>query len=199
MHKVIIIPGLGDDLTKLRWVTRHWIKYGLEPILYNIQWRSGEKHFKHKLDKLIKTIDDLNSRGDKISLLGTSAGGSAVVNVFCSRKNKIHKVINVCGRLRKGDGVYPTLDFTSRSSLAFKESVLLCEKNQKSISDVDSKRILTIRPLFDETVPISTTTLYGARNDQIFSIGHVFSIALSMTLLSKRLINFLLCDVSHQK
>lgn len=191
LHKVIIIPGLGDDLTKLRWVTKHWIKYGLEPVLYNIQWRSGDKHFKYKLDKLIKTIDDLSSHGNKVSLLGTSAGGSAVVNAFCARRNKIHKVINVCGRLRKGNGVYPTLEFASRSSVAFKESVLLCEKNQKSFSDIDSKRILTIRPLFDETVPISTTTLYGATNDQIFSIGHVFSIALSMTFLSRKLINFL--------
>lgn len=194
LHKVIIIPGLGDDLTKLRWVTKHWIKYGLEPVLYSIQWRSGDKHFKPKLDKLIKTIDDLTSRGDKVSLLGTSAGGSAVVNAFCARRNKIHKVINVCGRLRKGNGVYPTLDFASRSSLAFKESVLLCEENQKLISDRDSKRILTVRALYDETVPISTATILGVRNDQIFSIGHVFSIVLSMTFLSKRLVNFLSDD-----
>src|SRR3989344_2322048 len=118
LHKVIIIPGLGDDLTKLKWVTKHWPKYGLEPVLHNIQWRSGDKHFRPKLEKLLNTIDDLAIDGNKISLLGTSAGGSAVVNAFCLRKNKIHKVVNVCGRLRKGSGVYPTLDFASRSSLA---------------------------------------------------------------------------------
>ena len=79
--------------------------------------------------------------------------------------------------------VVETVDRLQRS---FKESVLLCEENQKTISIRDSKRILTVRALYDETVPILTTTILGARNDQIFSIGHVFSIALSMTFLSRK-------------
>ena len=57
-HIVIIVPGLGDETTKIKWATAHWRKYGLKPVIHNIWWKKGNKHFKPKLIRLIHRIDN---------------------------------------------------------------------------------------------------------------------------------------------
>ena len=189
-HSLIVVPGLGGENQMLKMIVDSWSKHGINGYIHDAGWRGNEETFQTKLEKLINQVDKLSIKG-KVSLLGTSAGGSAVINTFNERKNKIYKVVNVCGRLRTGFDVYPTLETASRSSISFKQSVLLCEKVQRSFNEEDRKKVITIRPLFDKTVPISTMTIVGARNERIISVGHVFSIALAMTLYSKKVINFL--------
>lgn len=190
---VILIPGLGDDASKLQLVTRHWPqKYNIETILYLMPWMGNSESFEQKLNRLIKKIDTLHENGYTISLLGTSAGGSCAINAYCKRREKIAKVINVCGRLRKGKNVFPSLDIAAKNSPSFKESVLLCEENLKSLNDQDRKKILTIRSYFDEIVPVSFIPIDGAHNIRIFSVEHILSISLAMTLYSKNIIDFIL-------
>lgn len=192
-HALIIIPGLGDDADKLTFVTKHWKKkYNLETIPHLIPWIDNGENFEQKLDRLIEKIDALHEDGNKISLLGTSAGGSCAINAYCKRRDKIAKVINVCGRLKKGEHVFPTLDVAARKSPSFKQSVLLCEENLKSLNDRDRKKILTIRSYFDEIVPVSLIPIDGAHNIRIFSVEHLISISLAMTLYSKRIVDFIL-------
>lgn len=73
-HHVIIVPGLGDDTDKLSWATRHWRKHDLEPIVYTIGWLDDEKEFQPKLSVLVEMINQLTKDGDKVSLVGCSAG-----------------------------------------------------------------------------------------------------------------------------
>lgn len=187
---LIIVPGLGGENPYLKKVANSWSKYGIKTYIHNVNWRDGEKSFKPKLKRLVNQIDELSKKG-RISLLGTSAGGSAVLNAFNERKSKIHKVVNVCGRLRKGVNVFPSLNLATITSPSFKESVLVCEKIQKQLTKKDKAKIQTIQSLFDQTVPISTMTIEGANNEQIFSIGHGLSISLAMTVYSKNIIRFL--------
>lgn len=192
-HAVIIIPGLSDGLSKLQWVTRNWkVKYNLEPFAYCVPWMGESESFEIKLKRLINTIDELHNKGYKISLLGTSAGGSCVINAYCARRNKISTVINVCGRLKEGNNVFPSLEVAARKSPSFKQSVLLCEKNFTSLTSQNKAKILTIRSLFDEVVPVSLISIEGATNIRILSVEHGISIALAMTLYSKKIIDFLL-------
>ena len=101
-HVVIIIPGLGDETRILGWAVGFWRWYGLDPVVYSVGWRDGEYSFRQKLKRLVAMIDEIVNNADRISLIGTSAGGSAAVNAFMERKSKIHRVINICGRLRVG-------------------------------------------------------------------------------------------------
>lgn len=192
MHTVIIIPGLGDGVELMEFATRHWKWVGLYPLVYSVGWRDGERSFTPKLTRLLELIDTLHESGKRVSLVGTSAGGSAAMNAFIERRDAIHRVINVCGRLRVG----PTKGLWSfaaktKSSPAFADSVMMCESHQKTISDKDLKRVMTIRPIFDEIVPTDTVELDGAHNRVIPSMGHVLSIALSMTFFSYQLASFL--------
>lgn len=191
---VIIIPGLGDRIIKpLELAVAPWRLYGLEPVVYRIGWRDGETSFKPKLQKLLDRINFFSQNGVKVSLVGTSAGGSAALNAFIARKNTIHRVINVCGRLRVGLATgFRSFDYQSKSSLAFAESVKLCEAQQEIISSNDRHKIMTVKAMFgDELVPSETVTIDGAYNIGVPTFEHMFSISMSLTLFSRLLLDFL--------
>lgn len=192
IHKVIVVPGLGDETNIIKWVVSGWKRYDLEPIIHNIWWKTEPKHFEPKLKRLVNLIDRLSEDGNKISLLGASAGGSAVLNAFLRRKNKIRKVVSVCGRLRRGEEKgLRSFESRTSSSLAFKESVLMFEKDEQTLDKKDRNNIMTVRALFDELVPDNTAVVEGANNKQIKSIEHVFSIWMSLSFY-KPLVDFLL-------
>ena len=190
-HAVIIIPGLGNHTLRLRLATVFWPKHRLEPVIHPISWQSGD--FGPKLDLIVAKIDELARQGNRVSLVGTSAGGSAVMNAFAQRRSIIYRVVNVCGRLRTG----PMTGFRSfaaktASSRAFAQSVRLSERVESTFSAADRKKILTIRSQFgDELVPPETTGIVGATNIQVPMIEHGLSIMASLTIFSSRLIKFL--------
>lgn len=192
-HSVIIIPGLGDRTRMLAWTVNHWRCYGLDPIVYSVGWRDGEDSFRPKVKRLIELIDELVKKGNRVSLVGTSAGGSAAINAFVKRKRTIHRVITVCSRLRVG----PTMGLRcfvskTKSSPAFGESVRLCESGIRNLSTADRRKIMTVRAMFgDELVPPETTIIDGALNIEIPTGEHMFSIGVALTVFSKSLISFL--------
>jgi hypothetical protein len=198
-HHVLVVPGLGGENAGFRKIVDPWKKYGFTPHVHDVRWKDGENEFQPKLERLIAVIDELHSHDGIVSLVGTSAGGSAVLNAFFDRKDKIHRVVNVCGRLRAGQNVYPTLEDASQKSLAFKNSVTLFENREPQLTDEERNKILTIRALFDEIVPTSTTILQGATNIQIFSVEHILSIAVAMTIYVRPIIEFLQKDLQARR
>lgn len=174
-----------------RVVASSWKRFGLSPVVHDMRWRDQQQKFRSALNSLITQIDSLHAGGGIISLVGTSAGGSAVLNAFARRSEKIHRAVNICGRLRAGEHVYPTLDAASRSSASFRESVELFERTEPRLSKKEREKILTIRALYDETVPVSTIPVDGATNIQITLVEHNLTIAAAMTVYSKRIANFL--------
>jgi len=124
------------------------------------------------------------------AFLGTSAGASAVLNAFFARRDDIRSVVSVCGRLRAGDGVYPSLD-QSRNRLLFKPSVLCCDEGISRLTPADTAKILTIRPLFDELVPVTTMTIAGATNRRILAVEHMVGIYLALSVYARLIVDFL--------
>lgn len=193
-HKVIVIPGLGDSRTKpLELLTNHWKRQGLEPIVHAVGWHDGEDSFEPKLHRLVEVIDSFVGQGDVVSLVGTSAGGSAALNAFIERKSVVHRVINVCGRLRIGPTTgFRSFESKSKSSPAFAESVKLAETQEKLLTPSDRQKVMTVRAMFgDELVPPETTVLQGAYNAIIPTAEHVLSIGAALTVFSRPLIVFL--------
>src|SRR6185369_8412219 len=148
MKKVIIIPGLGDQVAYTKLATKGWRKYGIEPVVYSMNWRDGED-FSLKLNNLIKFVDNLSKDGSKISIIGCSAGASAALNVFLERQDIIDKAVSICGRLRKGNqSGFRSFVNRSKTSPAFAESVKLFEGKEKFLNEDQRKRILTVRSFF---------------------------------------------------
>lgn len=190
-HHVIIVAGMGNDVATLTWATRQWPRYGIIPHVFNAQWQTEEPEFQPKLDQCISLVDRFAVHGHTVSLIGNSAGSSFVINVFAARKNKIHRVVTNCGRLRTGGWPWFTFDQTTKYSPSLKESVLGSEKVIASLKPAEKKKIMTMRPLFDEIVPWFTVPISGAKNVITPSVEHVLSIALHMTLLRRSILGFL--------
>lgn len=185
-HSVIVIPGLGDNSNYIKLLTKSWNKCGLDIIAYPIGWNDGTREFQPKLDKLLRLIDKLHAAGEMVSIVGTSAGGSAALNAFVGRKNIIHKVVNVCGRLRVGpESGFWSFVLRTKQSPSFANSVRMFESKESLLTENDRKRIMTIMPLFgDQLVPASTVPIEGALNKKIFMGEHILSIATAMTIYS---------------
>jgi hypothetical protein len=188
-HHVIIIPGLGNSVQQHIWATKSWKRCNVIPHIFNAQWGIEEPSFQNKLNRAIIVVDNLLAHNKTVSLIGNSAGSSFVLNIFNKRRQYIHRVIINCGRIKTGD--YPWLSFKQASarSPSFRESVLLSENILSKLSISDKSKILTIRPIFDELVPPYSVQIPKARNTIIFSIEHVLSIALTMTLRKQTLID----------
>lgn len=141
-----------------------WKFYGYRGHPIALEWETGTE-FAPKLDRLVSKIDELYAGGDKVFLIGSSAGGSAVLNAYAQRLYMVKGVANLSGRLRRGENVKPTLEEAAKHSEAFEKSVLLFEKiNEPTLSEMDRMKVLTITPSFDRVVPASTVSLKGATN-----------------------------------
>lgn len=190
-HKVIIVPGLSDNDKGIKVATRHWKNYGLKVIVFPVGWKTDEG-FNNKSDRLIELIDGFIKEGNKISLAGTSAGGSLVLNVFLKRKDKISKVVNICGRLRKGDQKgLRGFEVRTSSSKSFRDSVLMFEQEENLLTKNNRKRVMTVTAKFgDELVPYGTAILPGALNLQVPTFEHLLGIGFALNFF-KPVISFL--------
>lgn len=189
-HHVIIVPGLGNNIAALMWSTKGWSRDRFIPHIFDARWKTEEPGLQPKLDRAIALVDELTAHGETVSLIGNSAGSSFVLNLFAARKNKIHKVIINCGRVRAGDWPWHTFAQATKDSPSFKESVLRSEKVISTLSKADKKKILTLRPLFDEVVPPYTVTIPGVTNIVIPSVEHVVSMSLYLTLFRGKIFDF---------
>jgi hypothetical protein len=192
MKKVIIIPGLRDQIKLIELSTKSWSKYGIEPVIYSMNWQNSE-NFDLKLNNLIKFVDNLSKDELKISVIGCSAGASIALHLFIERQNIIDKAISVCGRLRRGNKTgFRSLQKRAKTSLAFAESVELLENKEKFLNEEQRKRILTIRPfLGDELVPSDTSQIKGAQNITVPILEHSLSIYISLSVFKKKIISFI--------
>ncbi len=186
---VLIIPGLGDKTFLLQKITNNWTKkYNLIPHVVAFGWKNNNQTFDEGMKKLNTELNNLYTSNGKIILIGTSAGGSAAINLYIENKEKVEKVINVCGRLIKGENVKPTLEESAKNSKSFYKSVLTCEENLKKLTKEDKEKILNIAGLYDEIVPTKTTLFKGMNNKRVFSVFHATNITNTLTIYSKVLI-----------
>lgn len=181
-HRVIIIPGLGDDVPRNRKLIENAVSQWpaeFTPIITSVLWRDGET-FEPKLERILALVDLLLQKG-VISVLGTSAGASMAFNVFAERRNRLNKAVNVCGRLCEGNHRIRSLERRAGTSIAFKQSVLAFQKVEPTFTTEERSRMMTIRPRFgDELVPHDTSYLKGANNRWIYTAEHGLSIYLAL-------------------
>lgn len=187
-HRVMIFPGLSDDTSKLQLATTWWTQFGLEPVVMRVGWKediSAEK----KLAELLELARKLASDG-KLSVLGTSAGGSLAFNLFSRNQQLFATAVSVCGRLKAGDQKgWRSLDKRAESSQLFKQLVLML--NHDFISIDCKNRLMTVSAVADELVPADTSVFPGAKNIKIPAVEHGASIVLAVTVLAWPIIKFI--------
>jgi pimeloyl-ACP methyl ester carboxylesterase len=187
-HHVIYITGLGDQKPLYQpQIINRWKKLGLTPHYHAIGWADGEA-FGPKLSRLGAQVDELSANGDLVSLVGISAGAGAALNLYMARRQKITGIVFICGKLIGVDNVNPRY---FQENPAFRESLELTQQNIAKLTDEDKAKMLSIRPIYDNVVPIKVMLIPGVKTRTILSALHVPSILLSISIYKVIWINFL--------
>jgi len=186
-HYVVILPTLMDDAPVTRMFTGFWPLFGLTPVVLKFGWKDikDDAGLAQNIDIVIAEVDRLAKLG-KVSLIGCSAGGNIMINIFSQRKDIVHRVINICGALRPG-GSGSKFD-----TPAYLKSLQYCEEAIAKLSEEDKKKIMTIRPrLGDEFVKPEQVSVAGAKNISLPTFEHLLSIMTALTIFSRPIIDFL--------
>lgn len=179
MHYVLYIPGLGDhNLTGQSFVVKKWSWYGIKPLVIPMLWNDSEL-FESKLARIVDQIDSLSASGHRVSLVGVSAGGSAVINALAARPGKIHRTVLICGEVNPSITVDPQL---AKNNPAFVKSVNLLQKSFNKLTKENRAKICSYHPFIDNVVPIIDTKISGATSKLLPSFGHIASIIYSISL-----------------
>lgn len=187
MHHVIYVPGLGDDKTYGQdSAVRGWEKYGLSGHYFPIGWADGES-FEPKLKRLLDKIDGLLHDGYLVSLVGVSAGASAVLNAYAQRPS-VHGVVLISGKVQRTHLIGGQI-FSANP--AFKGSAYMLKDSLKSLTPNRISRIMSIHPLRDGRVPVKDTLIPGSVEKTVPVIGHLFSIFYTVTFRGKLIADFL--------
>jgi len=186
-HYIIILPTLMDDAPAIQMFTGFWPLLGLTPVVLKFGWKKikDDVGLVQNIAKIISEVDRLAKLGT-VSLVGCSAGGNIMINIFSQRKDIVKRVINVCGALRPG-GVGSKFD-----TPAYLKSLQYCEEVIAKLSEEDKNKIMTIRPRFgDEFVKPEQVSIAGAKNISLPTFEHMLTIMMALTIFSQPTIDFL--------
>jgi len=187
-HHVIYVPGIGDNSFYVQGIAvRLWRLFGVRGHFHVMPWL-GKEPFEPKLDRLLKEIDKYSGQGDKVSLIGPSAGTSAVLNAYVERADKITGLIYICAKINAPETVdQPTYD----ANPAFKTSLELLQKNLPKLTDNDKVKMLSLYSLGDKRVPYAATVIPGVQERRLPKFRHSLAIIYAITLGAPRLLRFL--------
>jgi predicted alpha/beta hydrolase family esterase len=189
-HHIIYLPGLGDHANaqvQIKFLEKWRKKDNLEPHFVHINWNDNEV-FADKLNKVIKLVDELSAQNGTVSIVAASAGCSMAISAYCSRKDKINRVILICGKIRNPGTINSNRKSKNPSLM---DAVTASDSLVNELSINDKAKMLTLRPVVDETVTKSDGTIPGVKDKILFSIEHGLSIILAISLYKKIAINFI--------
>lgn len=192
-HTIIYVTGLGDkpgskNVSLQRMTIKAWRIFGVDTTLFQMGWADKQQSFSEKLKHLLDLVDELYGHGHRVSLVGVSAGASVVIAAFAARKQVVSGVVCICGKLSHPETVSPRY-YTQNP--AFQDAMNGLHSTLSSLGPKERKSILSIRPLYDQTVMVRDTKIERVQQKTIPSFWHTPSIALAITLFSPISILFL--------
>lgn len=150
-----------------------------------MQW-AEPTDLKPRFERLINRIDELHAKGKKVSLIGTSAGASAVISAFALRPSEVSGVVTICGKLQ--GNVSNTIKELNPS---FGQSMEMLSKSLTKLTPELKKRILTVYSPLDIVVPPRDAVIPGAKKLQTKALGHNVTCAYVLLFKSREIVKFL--------
>ncbi|MFI9485175.1 hypothetical protein ACIG47_02185 [Promicromonospora sp. NPDC052451] len=188
--RVIFVPGLGDRLPPLvhlqREALRTWRALGVRTTMFRVRW-SSDATFQERLDRLDALVEQCERRGERVALMGASAGAGAVLAEYARRRSIVAVVIIAGKFLEPEDIIKPVL----RRNAPFAESLSTVPKLLEELGPDDRARILSLRSARDGVVDDEDTLLEGAVNETMRVVGHVIAIGYALMFRARRVVRFL--------
>lgn len=184
-HYVIYVPGIKDDLLYVQsLLIQTWRFHSVQPVMLTMPW-AGDGEFEPKLARLIAKIDTYRQSGRKVSLVGASAGASAVLNAYMQRKDDINAVAYICGKINFPDTVAPRI---YAKNPAFKTSLQQLQQTLRRLTPSDRTKLHSFYSPIDTTVPYPHTVIDNATEKKLPSLRHMWAILYALSLGSSALI-----------
>lgn len=182
-YHIIYIPGLGDGYDSLRragLIT--WHIWGVSTELVPMQWYGGGD-LATRYAMVAAAIDRAQQRGRRVILVGESAGASLAINV-ASRRPDIYGLMTICGIVNSRAEVSAAI---RKKSPVFNQSLAQLEYD---IRELDLAKVCNVRAMVDSIVPKQSSVIPGATQRIIWSVGHVTTVTLCLSLYSGFLVYF---------
>ena len=188
-HHVIYVPGLGDNIWHAQSIAvKFWRFHGVRGHFHAMPW-AGEEKYEPKFQRLLAEIDQYRGQGHKVSLIGASAGASAVINAFIERPGKINGVVVICPKI---NGPETVSDKSYRENPAFKAALYKLQENlPKLAAEQRAKRMLMLYSSKDGTIPYAASTIPGVPEKRLPALRHGWAIMYAITLGVGGLLRFL--------
>ncbi len=183
-HHVIFVPGLGDDIWGQGFLVRLWRLHGVHGHIHPIPWK-GKEEWEPKLQRLLDEIDTYAKQGHQVSLVGASAGASAVIHAYAARKDKITGVAYICAKI---NGPETVSEKSYAINPAFKTSLYSLEDSLKQLSRQDRAKMHSFYSPGDHYVPYEATTVQGVAEDKLVPLMHGQAIIFSLSLGAGKLL-----------
>lgn len=155
--------------------------------MFAMPW-SGKETFEPKLARLIAKIDYYRQSGNKVSLVGASAGASAVLNAYSQRKNKVDTVAYICGKINRPDTVSRQ---TYNNNPAFQDSLQQLQNTLSQLTPNDKKKLSSFYSAADITVPYQDTVIDGVQETKLPALRHMWAILYALSFGSPKLLHVL--------
>jgi acetyl esterase/lipase len=193
---VLYFNGLGQGRTRKRekMAINYLAKRGIEVTHVPVKWYIAS--FDDVLDSTLKlTKEGLKEHGTVV-LVGSSAGGSLVVNIMSKLHNPNLYGVTLCSRLQekplpwwdKRDLARMSHLDTNQSSQAFFDSVTYCgEQAIPKLTDIDKEHLILVQQWADFVVPRPTMSISGAQIYRVHALGHGWGIAMGVRRLPQAL------------
>lgn len=187
-HTIFYVPGLGDrNLSGRRTLLSLWKFRNVSIEICSMDWTINEP-WRTKLSRLIKEIDAQTDEGRLVSLIGESAGATAVIEALQQRPTKLHKVILLCGKSQYPDRVAPA---RYSANPAFKDALIASSSTIPNLSLEQKSQLINLHPIWDPVVPVPETKIAGVVDRYMPIIGHATGIVFANTIWSWRIVQFL--------
>lgn len=180
-YTIFYIPGLGDNYDVYRQkALRLWSFFGVNAELLPMNWYAGGT-YDDRFQYASQVITTAIASGNRVALVGESAGASMAINLFAANPS-IAKIITVAGVNAAATPVAPR---TLRRGPAFAESRQRISESLDGISPDRRRHIYTLSAWLDTVVRSNYSQISGAaHNYRVWSVGHLFTIAMCLTVLA---------------
>lgn len=186
-HTIIYVPGLGDsNLSGRRKLLSFWHFRNVRIEICSMDWTLAEP-WQAKLDRLLEQIDKLVSERKTVSLIGESAGASAVIVALTRREAKLNRVILLCGKYQYPDRVAA---YRYKLNPMFKDALTESHALVSNLTADQKTKIINLHPIYDPVVPVAETKEPGFKDSTMPIIGHATSIVFANTIWSWRIVHF---------
>lgn len=187
-HHIIYVPGLGDARPLLQDKgIQLWRKHGVSVSYLALGWARQDDGFDNKLARLRDEVGHYQRKGFTVSLVGVSAGASAVLNYYQNDRS-INKVILACGVAHNNGHVSQLL---LRRNPDFDSSLRRVDESVAKLQSYGlAKNILSIYSDGDRYVKSEDSMIEGAHHKEITAWSHPSVIALTILVHGRTITEF---------